>query len=142
MENSDAYSVCHKLDVDAMATAEQQNELRPNVHESTTTVATDRLAGKESQVPNQCNNCRNLNGSNVHSHGTTVDNNEMRSSSPLVSSTPPLLTEPPTPPLPPTTIQDGCVHYKRKAKFVVSRSLVLRLLFFFFMCACGMCAFG
>lgn len=129
MENRDAYSVCRKLSVDAMATNEQQNELRPNVNETTTTAATDRLADNASHQSNQCNNSRNLNGNNhsktMHSdEETTADNNEMRSSSPLVSSTPPLLTQPP-----PTTIQDGCVHYKRKAKFVVSRSLVLSFFF-------------
>lgn len=117
MENSDNYNVCRKLDVDSMASVEQ-SELRQNL-ESRSTSTAERLVCRKSHELNHSNNTRNLNSSNKtmsSDQNVAIDNNEKRSSS---QSSPPS-TPPPLPSAPATTIQDGCVHYKRKAKFVVS----------------------
>lgn len=117
MENSDNYSVCRKLDVDSIASV-GQSELRQNL-ESHPTSTTERLDRRKSHELNHSNNSRNLNSTNKtmsSDQNVAIDNNEKRS----LAQSSPSSTPPPLPSAPASTIQDGCVHYKRKAKFVVS----------------------
>lgn len=144
MEKNDEISICdEKLPaiktVDSDAKDNDLDKLKSNADSdklttttTTTTTATKtkydaKMADDDKCINNQdiCKNIKNVNTNNKTDCNVVIDD-DTQSKQQQQKPQPPSPTLPSLPPsLPPTSQQTyGCVHYKRKAKFVVSQNKI------------------
>lgn len=143
MENGDDHTICDKIP--AVKSANHDTKVDMDVLKSNTDT-TDKLKAKcdvlvdddDKCVNNQdiCNNRKNVKAINKTDCNVVIDDGTKQSKQQQQQSNQP--DEPqsmtPSPPLPPSSQENqqqqkqqstyGCVHYKRKAKFVVSQRII------------------
>lgn len=139
MEKNDEISICDEMlpaikTIDSDAKDNDLNQLKSNADSdkltTTTTTATKtkydaKMADDDKCINNQdiCKNIKNVNTNNKTDCNVVIDD-DTQSKQQQQQSQPPSPSPLLPPPSQPPTLQQtyGCVHYKRKAKFVVSQT--------------------
>lgn len=133
MEKNDEINICdEKLPAHKMVVGDAQDNdlklLKSNADSdkltTTTTKYDAKMADDDKCINNQdiCKNIKNVNTNNKTDCSVVIDDDTSSKQQQQQPQSLPSSPSPQPPPPPPTLQQTyGCVHYKRKAKFVVSQ---------------------
>lgn len=129
MEKSDEISICDEnvLAVKTVDVNAKDNLLKSNADSdkmtTTPTKCDAKMADDDKCINNQdiCNNMKNVHTNNKADCNVVIDDDTQSKQQQQQPQSPPLPPSSPRPSPPKSQQTYGCVHYKRKAKFVVSQ---------------------